>query len=138
MFDHLEEFENQGHFFFNKGDNLIEKSAEVPDLPGVYYILRLASGGIDVVYIAKSGTMQQKGSFKQPLLKKCFTDKKEGAKKQQYLEKKMKQESIDGLDIYWFVTYDDNDKVLPGLMEANMMQQYVDLFGCLPPWNKEF
>jgi len=38
-----------------KGDSLREQSWEVPEFPGVYYILRLANGKIDLVYIGKSG-----------------------------------------------------------------------------------
>ncbi|MEX2594818.1 MAG: hypothetical protein WD426_18775 [Anditalea sp.] len=138
MFDELNKYKNHGHFFFQKGDALSAQSKEVPDLPGVYYILRLAHGKIDLVYIGKSGTVLQNGRFKSQLLKKRLNNKQEGVKRQEYFEHKMEQENIDGLDIYWFVTFDEKHQDLPGSVEGQIMQRYFELYGCLPPWNKEF
>lgn len=138
MFDELNQYQNNGHFFFQKGDSLSIQSKDVPQLPGVYYILRLAQGKIDLVYIGKSGTIVQNGRFKSQLLKGRINNKQEGMKRQQYFEQKMEQENIDGLDIYWFVTYDKNHHDLPGFVEGQIIQRYFDLHGCLPPWNKEF
>lgn len=138
MFDELIKYQNHGHFFFQKGDILSTQSQEVPNLPGVYYILRLARGKINLVYIGKSGTVLQKGSFKNQLLRNRINNKQEGIKRQQYFEQKFDLEGIDGLDIYWFVTFDKHDKDLPGYVEGKIMQRYFDQYDCLPPWNKEF
>lgn len=138
MFDQLNEYPNYGHFFFKKGDRLSNQSKDVPQLPGVYYILRLAHGNVDLVYIGKSGKIQQNGQFKSQLLKGRINNKQEGLKREQYFEQKIEQEDIDGLDIYWFVTYDRHHQDLPGYVEALILQQYYDVHGCLPPWNKEF
>lgn len=54
MFTELEKYQNNGHFFFQKGKNLKELSRDVPYLPGVYYIIRLSKEKIDLVYIGKS------------------------------------------------------------------------------------
>jgi hypothetical protein len=138
MFDELKRYKNQGHFFFKPGDSLSEQSKDVPNLPGIYYIIRLAHGRVDLVYIGKSGTIQQNGAFKDPLLRKRINDKQEGLPCEQFFNQKMQDEQIDGLDIYWFVTFDRKSKDLPAFVEANIMQRYFDLYGCLPPWNKEF
>ncbi len=34
------------------------------------------------------------------------------------------EENIDALDIYWFVTYDEDHKDLPGFVEAILMQHF--------------
>lgn len=138
MFDELNKYENHGHFFFQKGNILSTQSRDVPNLPGVYYILRLARGKIDLVYIGKSRTVLQNGNFKDQLLRNRINNKQEGFKRQQYFEQKMVQEGIDGLDIYWFVTFDKQHQDLPGYVEGLLMQRYFDQYGCLPPWNKEF
>ncbi|MCB9245817.1 MAG: hypothetical protein H6606_05250 [Flavobacteriales bacterium] len=138
MFDELNKYQTNGHFFFQKGDSLSIQSKDVPELPGVYYILRLARGRVDLVYIGKSGTVLQNGQFKSQLLKGRINNKQEGVKRQQYFEQKLEQENIDGLDIYWFVTYDRLHQDLPGFVEGLIIQRYFDLHGCLPPWNKEF
>jgi len=57
MFDETKKYRNNGHFFFKKGDSLMQVSKSVPDLPGVYYIVRLSNGRIELVYIDKSGTL---------------------------------------------------------------------------------
>lgn len=138
MFDELSKYKNQGHFFFQQGDSLVEKSKDVPNLPGVYYILRLANGAVDLVYIGKSGTLLQTGNFKNQLLQKRINNKQEGIKRQIFFEQKIEEESIDALDIYWFVTYDNEQNDLPAFVKASIMQRYFDVHGHLPPWNKEF
>lgn len=138
MFDALNLYNNKGHFFFNKGDVLSKVSADVPNKPGVYYILRLAEGNIDLVYIGKSGAVRQNGVFKDQSLRKRINYKQDGLKPQVFFEQKFAKENIDALDIYWFVTYDEHHRDLPGFVEGLIMQQHYELHGCLPPWNKEF
>jgi len=138
MFDELKRYKNSGHFFFKKGDRLAEVSQEVPELPGVYYILRLARGKIDLVYIGKSGTITQLGTFKDQLLKGRINNKQDNIKRQVFFDKKMAEENIDGLDIYWFVTMDKTNNVLPGYVEGLLMQRFFEVHGKLPLWNKDF
>jgi hypothetical protein len=82
MFDETTKYKEQGHFFFESGDNLNTVSNKVPNKPGVYYILRLGKGKIDLVYIGKSGTIQQNGTFKDQLLNGRLNNKQEGIKRQ--------------------------------------------------------
>jgi hypothetical protein len=138
MFDETKKYKNKGHFFFKKGDKLINVSKDVPELPGIYYIIRLSNGKVDLVYIGKSGTINQSGIFKDQLLKGRINNKSNGMKRQQYFEQKMAEENIDGLDIYWFVTMDKTNNDLPGYVEGLLMQNYFDIYGKLPPWNKCF
>lgn len=138
MFDELKKYKNNGHFFFKAGDKLIDASKDVPQLPGIYYIIRLSNNKVDLVYIGKSGTINQNGKFKGQLLKGRINNKQDGTKRQQYFEQKISEENIDGLDIYWFVTMDKNNNDLPGYVEGLLMQSYFDLHGKLPPWNKCF
>jgi hypothetical protein len=138
MFDEIEKYKNWGHFFLNKGGNLAIQSKDVPQSAGVYYVYRLAKGRVDLVYIGKSGTIQQNGKFKKQTLKDRINNKQDGVKRQVFFEEKMETEHIDALDIYWFVTMDDNNKDLPSYVEGLLIQRYFDIYGRLPPWNKEF
>ena len=135
MFDEIKKYKNNGHFFFNSGDKLIEASENVPELPGVYYIIKLSGGRIDLVYIGKSGTINQSGVFKDQLLKGRINNKTNGMKRQKYFEQKMLEENIDALDIYWFVTMDKSNSDLPGYVEGLLMQRYFEVHGKLPSWN---
>jgi hypothetical protein len=59
-------------------------------------------------------------------------------KRQDYFNQKIENEQIDALDIYWFVTMDEDNNDLPGYIEGLLMQQYFKIYGKLPEWNKEF
>ena len=132
MFDETKKYKTQGHFFFKKGNSLKEQSVDVPELPGVYYILRLAKGKVDLVYVGKSDNDLQSGSTVGASLADALTQ----AVAQ--FENKMTEENIDALDIYWFVTMDKTNNDLPGYVEGILMQRYFDIHGKLPPWNKCF
>ncbi len=138
MFDELNKYQNNGHFFFKQGDNLREKSKDVPNLPGVYYIIRLAKGKPELVYIGRAGSIEQDGKFKNQGLHNRLNNKQEGLKRQDFFTKKCIAENIDALDIYWFVTFDHVNKDLPGYIEGLLLQIYFEQFGSLPEWNKSF
>lgn len=138
MFDETKKYRNNGHFFFSKGDQLSEVSNGVPESPGIYYILRLARGKVELVYIGKSGTMQQDGTFKDQLLRAQINNKQQGMKRQEFFDRKMQEEHIDGLDIYWFVTWDKENKDLPAYAEGLLIQRFFEIHKRLPLWNKEF
>ncbi|MBK8397318.1 MAG: hypothetical protein IPL26_19045 [Leptospiraceae bacterium] len=44
IFEETNKYKNKGHFFYNPGDNLSNLCKDIPDLPGVFYILKLARG----------------------------------------------------------------------------------------------
>lgn len=136
MFDELEKYQNKGHFFFEKGSVLSEVSKDVPNEVGVYVVYKLAKGKITLVYIGKSGTMNQNGTFKDQKLRKRLNNKHEGVKRQVYFENKIEEENIDALDIYWYVTFDKTQQDLPAYIEGLLLQRYFEVYGELPTWNK--
>ena len=138
MFDELEKYKNKGHFFFQKGSMLKEVSKDVPNLPGIYYIYRLCRGKIDLVYIGKSGTMLSNGKFKDQLLNKRLNNKQDGILRQKFFEQKLMEEVSDALDIYCYVTFDEENQDIPSYVEGLLLQHYFEIYGRLPEWNKEY
>ena len=138
MFQELDKYKNKGHFFYTKDDLLSEQSKDVPNLPGVYLVYRLAGGKIDIVYIGKSGTIQQNGKPKDQGLRKRLNNTHQGLNRQDYFNKKIEEENIEALDIYWYVTFDNDYRDLPSFVEGLLIQKYFDLYGQLPIWNLEF
>ncbi len=138
MFDELGTYKHNGHFFFSKGDDLSEVAGQVPDRPGVYCIYRLSRGHVDIVYIGKSGVMQPNGAFKGPMLHDSIMHKPDGTSRQAYYNRKMNAEQIDALDVYWYVTFDEAYRDLPSYVEARLIQRYFEIYGQLPPWNREY
>lgn len=137
MFDELTKYKNNGHFFFEKGQTL-SKVCNAPEQAGIYYILMLRKGKIELVYIGASGTINQKGEFKTQLLRGRLNNKQNGTKRQMFFEEIMLQKEIEALDIYWFVTFDKDNQHLPSYVEAVLLQKHFDIYGCLPAWNKCF
>ena len=129
MFDELHKYKKNGHFFFKKGNKVAEVGKEVPELPGVYYIIRLANGHVELVYIGKSGIKNPSGNNKTSLLKQSIT------LQQDFLDLKMSETNIDGLDIYWFVTLDIHHIDLPDYVLGLIMQTHYDVYRRLPEWN---
>lgn len=138
MFQELDKYKNKGHFFYTKNDLLSEQSKDVPNLPGVYLVYRLARGKIDIVYIGKSGTIQQDGKPKDQGLRKRLNNTHQGLNRQEYFNTKIEEENIEALDIYWYVTFDDDYRNLPSFVEGLLIQKFFDLYGQLPIWNLEF
>jgi hypothetical protein len=138
MYQELDKYKNKGHFFYTKNDLLREQSKDVPNLPGVYLVYRLAGGKIDIVYIGKSGTIQQNGKPKDQGLRKRLNNTHQGLNRQDYFNKKIEEENIEALDIYWYVTFDTDCQDLPSFVEGLLIQKYFDLYGQLPVWNLEF
>ena len=138
MFDELDKYKNKGHFFFKKGDDLKATSKDVPNIPGVYYVLKLARGKVDLIYIGKSDIIQQNSKFKEHGLQDRINTRQEGKKYQEFFDLKCSEENIDALDIYWFVTFDRQNQDLPGFVEGLIMQRYFEIYEKLPLWNKEY
>ena len=88
--------------------------------------------------IGNSGTITQNGQFKGQTLKSRINNKQDGMKRQHFFDKKMVEENIDGLDIYWFVTIDESNNDLPSFAKALLMQRFYEVHGKLPLWNKDF
>jgi len=129
MFDELYKYKKSGHFFFKKGNKVAEVGKEVPNLPVVYYIIRLANDRVELVYIGKSGIKNPSGKNKNALLKQSIT------LQQEFLDIKMSETTIDALDIYWFVTMDIDHIDLPDYVLGLIMQTQYDVYGRLPEWN---
>jgi len=130
MFDELKKYKKNDHFFFKKGDRLTVVSKDVPELPGVYYIIRLAEGNVELVYFGKSGMALPGSDNKDGLLRGSINDK------QHFLDVKLSEKNIDALDIYWFVTMDASHNDLPAYVEGLILQRIFDVQGRLPVWNK--
>ncbi len=137
MFDELTKYKNNGHFFFKRGQTL-SQVCNAPEQAGVYYILMLRKGKIELVYIGASGTINQQGKFRSQLLRGRLNNKQNSMKRQQFFEEIMLQNEIEALDIYWFVTFDKNYQHIPSYVEALLMQKHFEIYGCLPEWNKSF
>lgn len=95
--------------------------------------MRLANDRIDLVYIGKSGTINKDGFFKTQGLNDQINKQPEGETRQNFFDAKCKDERIEALDIYWYVTIDKINQDLPGYAQAIVLQKYFDIQGDFRP-----
>lgn len=141
MFDELEKYDSNGHFFFGVEDDL----GKVCDAPknglGIYMVYALKNGKIELIYIGSSGKIQQNGNKKirkDGMYDRLVNGKQFDKPRKTSWKEKLIAERIEALDVYWYETFDDKHSDIPATMEGLIMQKHFDIYGKLPKWNKEF
>ncbi len=130
------EYKKKGYCSFKLGNSLRKQTNDIPAGYGVYIFRKNTEDG-DILYIGKSGTILQNGSFKAQDLRKRLNKKQAGIQRQDFLSKKINEDTeIKQIFIEWYII--DERKYLPGLIEALLLQDYFTQHSCLPIWNNEF
>jgi hypothetical protein len=136
MFDETKKYKETGHFFL-RSDGDLEASCNAPKSGnGVFIVNQLKHGRIDIVLIGSSGKIQKSGSLKRTdsLFNCIVKDPQFGIS----WISKIKNENIDGLDIYWYVTFNQKTKDIPSFVQSLLLQKYFEIYGRLPDWNIDF
>ena len=141
MFDELDKYKSNGHFFFSKNEELKLVCNGPANGIGVYLVYALQGGKIELVYIGSSGKISQSGQKKVRIggiADRIVNGKQFGEPRRKSWKEKIISENIEALDIYWDETFDKNIKDIPSTIEGILIQQFYDIYGVLPKWNKEF
>lgn len=96
------------------------------------YVVKSASTQ-EIVYIGKSGTVRQNGTFGEQDLPGRLTANEGHAPRKLEFERRVKQ--YGELAIEYVII--DHHSELPGYSEARLLQSYFDEYRCLPVDNKE-
>jgi hypothetical protein len=140
MFDELNKYKTNGHFFFQPTDSLEDACNAPDDKEGVYIVYELKNGSVNMVYIGTSG-IRVSGYLNDGLfgLKKSIIHgvPPGNETRSQSWPVKMLSENIDALDIYWYVTYKGNLKDHPASLQSMLLYKYLGIYGEFPPWNKQ-
>lgn len=143
MFDELNKYTQNDHFFFKPVDNLGQVCNAPTDRSGVYIIYALKGGRIELVYIGRSGEVKADGSHfirkagLGGLKDRLVNGKQFGAARRNSWKTQMLAEKIEGLDIYWYATHNDQFVDCPKKLENKLLQKHFDIYGRLPKWNNE-
>ena len=141
MFDQLEKYKSQGHFFFSENQELNDVCNAPKNGIGVYIVYALKNGRIELVYIGSSGSINQNGSpkiRKGGIFDRLVNGKQFDEPRRKSWKQKLISEKIEALDIYWFETFDKKHQDIPLSVEGSIIQTYFDVHGVLPKWNKGF
>lgn len=142
MFDELKKYKQSDRFIFSQKDNLREVCNAPPDKSGLYIVYALGAGKIELIYIGRSGRINNKGEIiirKAGLggIKDRIVNGHQFGKIPRRLSwaRQMKKENIQALQIFWYVTHSDAYVDCPRALENQLLQKHLVLFGYLPKWN---
>lgn len=143
MFDELAKYKLTNHFFLEATDSLSEKCNAPSTKSGIYIVYALKHGKIDLIYIGRSGRKNSDGSIfirKAGLggIKDRIVNGHQFGKVPRRISwiNQMREENIEALDVYWYVTHDINNNDCPSEVEKELLQTYASIYGQLPRWNK--
>ncbi len=144
MFDDLEKYKQNDHFFFNPTQSLREVCNAPRDRSGVYLVYALAGGRIELIYIGCSGKEKPDGSIfvrKAGLggLKDRIVNGHQFGKTPRRISwpTQMLIENIEALNVYWYATHGANCSDCPAELEKSLLARYKSIYGKWPRWNRK-
>jgi hypothetical protein len=143
MFDELTKYKQSDHFFFTNNDSLINVCNAPTDKSGIYIVYALKDGEVELVYIGCSGKVKPDGTLfirkagLGGLKDRLVNGKQFGAPRRNSWKMRIQNEGIEALDIYWYVTHDENFVDCPRILENTLLEKYHGIFGRWPRWNNE-
>jgi CTP:phosphocholine cytidylyltransferase-like protein len=141
MFDELNKYKENDHFFFTAKDNLSTVCNAPTDKSGVYIVYALKNGKINLIYIGSSGEIKLDGTlFTRKagvggLKERLVNGKQFGEPRRNSWKEKIQEENIEALDVYWYVTHGENFIDCPKKLERKLLKKHFDIYGELPIWN---
>lgn len=139
MFDELKKYKKDT-FSFKINGSLKEVCNAPKDESGVY-IVYASKNNDNPIYIGSSGKMQKDGKIKHRaggLHDRICNGDQFGERRNLSWPKKMKEQQIEQLEIYWYITFNDKVTDIPAYVEAVLIQEYFNNFRSLPDWNEKF
>ncbi|GEP94565.1 hypothetical protein CCY01nite_08250 [Chitinophaga cymbidii] len=143
MFDELIKYKHANHFFFSSVDNLAQVCNAPADKSGVYVIYALKRGKIELIYVGRSGEIKRDGSLfirkagLGGLKDRLVNGKQFGEPRRNSWRRQMLFEGIEALDIYWYVTHNEEFTDCPKILENKLLLKHLDIYGQLPRWNSK-
>jgi hypothetical protein len=144
MLDELKKYKQNGHFFFKANESLVMACNAPTNKSGIYVVYALEKGKINLIYVGRSGKLESDGSVcirKAGLggIKDRIVNGHQFGKNPRRISwpKQMTMEKIDGLDVYWYVTHNENYCDNPREVERSILEKHMQIYGRLPRWNNE-
>ena len=142
MYKELKKFKNQNSFIFNVDDNLEIACNTSENVNGVFLVYEVKEELKELIMVGSTGTIQNDGSLKSKsggMFDKIVNGHQFAKTGRKYSwPAQMKIENIEKLEIFWYDTFNDKNKVIPTFVEAQILQNFLDETGKLPRWNVAF
>lgn len=142
MYKELKSIKNKNQFQFDLNDNL-EEVCNAPDAAsGIFLVYDISNEDKELIMVGSTGTVQNDGTLKSKnggLYDKIVNGHQFAKTGRKYSwPAQMKKESIDKLEVYWYETFNDKNKIIPTFIEGQILQNFLTEFNKLPKWNLAF
>lgn len=142
MYKELKKFKTQNTFTFTQEDSL-ETVCNAPESgSGVFMVYSVAGEEKELIMVGSTGTIQNDGTLKIKnggLYDKIVNGHQFAKTGRKYSwPAQMKLENIERLEVSWYETFNEKNKVIPTFVEGQMLQNFLDENGRLPRWNVAF
>ena len=142
MYKELKSIKNKNQFQFDLNDNL-EEVCNAPDAAsGIFLVYDISNEEKELIMVGSTGTVQNDGTLKSKnggLYDKIVNGHQFAKTGRKYSwPAQMKKESIDKLEVYWYETFNNKNKIIPTFIEGQILQNFLTEFNKLPKWNVAF
>ena len=142
MYKELKKFKTKNEFSFTTNDSLEEVCNASETASGLFLVYEVKEEEKELIMVGSTGTIQNDGTLKSKnggLYDKIVNGHQFAKTGRKYSwPAQMKIENIDRLEVQWFETFNEKNKVIPTFIEGQILQNFLDENARLPRWNVAF
>lgn len=142
MYKELKKFKTTNSFSFTVNDNLETVCNTSETANGVFLVYAVDGETKNLIMVGSTGTIQNDGTLKSKnggMYDKIVNGHQFAKTGRKYSwPAQMKIENIERLEIFWYDTFNEKNKVIPTFVEGQILQLYFEEHGTLPKWNVAF
>jgi hypothetical protein len=142
MYKELKKFKTTNSFSFTINDNLETVCNTSETANGVFLVYAIDGETKNLIMVGSTGTVQNNGTLKSKnggMYDKIVNGHQFAKTGRKYSwPAQMKIENIERLEVFWYDTFNEKNKVIPTFVESQILQLYFEENGTLPKWNVAF
>ena len=142
MYKELKKIKVKNQFTFSVDESLEEVCNATEAGSGIFLVYAVDGEEKELIMVGSTGTIQNDGTLKSKnggLFDKIVNGHQFAKTGRKYSwPAQMKLENIARLEVYWYETFNDKNKVIPTFLEGQILQNFLDENAKLPRWNVAF
>ena len=142
MYKELKKFKATNSFAFTIEDSLEEVCNAPESGNGIFIVYAVEGEEKELIMVGSTGTIQNDGTLKSKnggLFDKIVNGHQFAKTGRKYSwPAQMKLENISRLEVVWYETFNEKNKVIPTFLEGQILQNFLDENAKLPRWNVAF
>jgi hypothetical protein len=142
MYKELKKIKVKNQFQFTVNDHLEDVCNASETGSGIFLVYSVENEDKELIMVGSTGTIQNDGTLKIKnggLYDKIVNGHQfaKTARKYSWITQ-MKLDNIVRLEVAWYETFNEKNKIIPTFLEAQILQNFLDENGRLPKWNVAF